>query len=212
MFLNWAAFEETAGNVREVFICDHGLSDRMFETLGQLIAAWHVLTEGTPANLEQAKDLVAKFDLSTHVERINGHSDERDCADWLMGYRPTSSAHSIGELLRRAKDGHKDCMAVLEDCGIKIYDGYAQVCASNSIKGLREVFEGSNFGNAGWASMLTHIPGAKSTNPRFCGKTMRAIAVPLTWLFDEIPASQPEQGKLDLPRRMKYRALRKVGF
>jgi hypothetical protein len=83
---------------------------------------------------------------------------------------------------------------MLETHGLKLNGEYLQVCASAVVSGLRDVFEGSTYSGGKWDALLSNVPGAKSSNPRFAGKTMRAVAIPLAWLFDEPVA--PVQAEL----------------
>lgn len=194
LFYNWSKFEETVENLREVMVYELGHRPRFFEVFGQCIAGWYVLMTGRAASPAEARLVLEQINLAHHSDRINGRTDERDCADWLMGHKPQGSSVSVGELLRRATGEGKSAadkaiataaMATLEDVGIKVNGDFAQICAGTSIEGLRKAFADSSYQGGKWAALLETVKGSKITNPRFCGKTMKAIAVPLSWLFDE---------------------------
>lgn len=205
LFYNWSKFVETVDNLREVMVYELGHRPRFHEVFGQLIAGWYVVMTGRAASLAEARLVIEQFNLAPHNDRINGRTDERDCADWLLGHKPHGSSVSVGELLRRASGSYTSAadkaqqsaaMAALEDVGVKVNGEYAQICAGTSIQGLRKVFEDSAYQGGKWAALFETVKGSKTTNPRFCGKTMKAVAVPLSWLFDEPVA--PAQSALSL--------------
>lgn len=195
MFRCWAAFEATCKTVRAA-LRQSGHSPRFADTIGTLLAGWYVLMTGAATDAVSAAQLVSSVNLDGHAQALEGASDERECADWLMGYTVQGSAYSVGELIELVADGKKEHARALEQVGVKVLDGHIQVCGSKSVRGLRELFAASKFGNGGWKIVLERVPGAKPCRPRFGGVQTPSVAIPLSWLFDT-PA-EPEQTSLPL--------------
>lgn len=195
MFRCWAAFEATCKTVRAA-LRQAGHSPRFADTIGTLLAGWYVLMTGAATDAVSAAQLVSSVNLDGHAQALDGASDERECADWLMGYTVQGSAYSVGELIELVADGKKEHARALEQVGVKVLDGHIQVCGSKSVRGLRELFAASKFGNGGWKIVLERVPGAKPCRPRFGGVQTPSVAIPLSWLFDT-PA-EPEQTTLPL--------------
>lgn len=193
MFRAWDAFEATVKLVRQA-LRSAGRSPRFADTIGTLLAGWYVLMTGEAVDPAGAHQLVGSVSLDSHELALEGASDERECADWLLGYTVQGSAYSVGELIELVADGKKEHARALEQVGLKVQDDQLQVCGSKSVKGLRELFAASKFGNGGWKIVLERVPGAKACRPRFSGVQTPSVAIPLQWLFDT-PAV-PEQTKL----------------
>jgi hypothetical protein len=203
MFRLWPELKASIAAVRRV-MRSRGSTARAADTVGTLAASWYVLMHGIEANAATAAHLVTLLDLDSYAQVLTGTSDERECADVLLGYRDNNMSESIGDLLARALAGKKEGYLALEQHGIKLYTDkttcidYAQVCANKNFGGIRAVFDKSKFANGGWASVLARVPGAGETHPQFSGTKTRAIAVPVTWLLDQSSAKgDPEQVKLE---------------
>lgn len=193
MFQLWPQLEASLKVVRAA-ICAKDQSPRFADTVGTLLAGWYVLMQGIAVDAEAAQQLLDLTNLDDHVAALEGASDERECADWLMGYQVQGAAYNVGELISMVAKGKEEHKRSLETLGLKVADGTLVVCSNKTLKGLRDLFQGSKFAAGGWATVLERVPGAGKSQPRFAGKKMYSVTVPLTWLFDE-PAD-PVQGEL----------------
>ena len=192
MLKSWPLVEESIDNIKLALI-DDCIAPRIADTLSPLLAGWFVLTQRRAVSPASAPKLIKGIHLGPHIDRIENASAERDCADHLIGYRQQGSPYAIGELIRLVSEGKAEYERTLETLGIKLHNGFVQVCASKHLRDLREVFASSAFADGGWSVILERVPGAKITNPRFASKTTRAIAIPLAWFFDEPEAPVQER-------------------
>lgn len=161
-------------------------SPRYADTIGTLLASWFVAVHGRAATTAEAGLLVQRCDLSKQLAQIEGASDERECADWLLGYTANGSAQSVASLIQQARKGAKQADAELASLGLAVKGDALRVCQSKSIRGLREVFEKSKFAGGGWAVVLERVDGARVDVKTWINDTtQRCVAVPLAWLFDE---------------------------
>lgn len=190
MFKLWPAAKASIKFVRTALRAA-GREARFADTIGTLLACWYVLTTGRALDQSSASVLVSQVDLSRHAAAVEGASDERECADWLLGYTDKETGISVGELISRVVDGKKEYAPRLEAMGLKLDGRELQVCGSKSVEGIRRLFEGSKFADGGWKIVLERVDGAKHCSPRFAGKQTRSTAIPLAWLFEE-----PTQGEL----------------
>lgn len=173
-----------------------GNSPRFADTVGTALAGWHVLMTGTELTADDAVAVLSRVNLSEHAQALEGASDEREAADWLLGYTSPTTGCSLGEMVASVRDGHKEHLRALELHGLKLSESVLQVCGAKSLKGIREVFNGSKFADGGWTTVLERAPDAKECKPRFAGKSTRSVAIPLWWLFGEDRPA--EQGALGL--------------
>lgn len=192
MFRLWKEAKISIRYVRAAVLA-RGHEPRFADTFGTLLACWYVATTGRAIDQTAASLLVANTDLSSHAEALVGASDERECADWMLGYTERETGRSVGELIRLQMDGKAEYARVLEGLGLKIAGDMLQVCGSKEVQGIREVFAGSKFASGGWKIVLDRITEARPATPRFAGKATRSTAIPLAWLLEE-----PTQAELEV--------------
>ena len=75
-------------------------SARYAETLGPFIAGWYTCLHARAGTTEEIGLMVDGLNLKPHLDAIESASDERACADWLLGHSENSSDKSVAELIQ----------------------------------------------------------------------------------------------------------------
>lgn len=197
MFRNWDKFEASLVQMKAAFRrATRQYSDRFIDTMATGMAAWYVLMTARELDAVMADALLESANIEEHATESESISDERLCADLLVGYTPNGCALSIGEMIEQIDAGTSGYERTLEQSGIKVANGRVVVCSSAAIRGLREIYANGKFADGGWAKVLERVDGARQAKPRFAGKTFRAVDLPIEWVLERAVA--PTQGQLSI--------------
>lgn len=195
MFRNWDKFESSLAVLKAAFRrSTRSYSDRFIDTMATNMTAWYVLMTAKALDPVLADALLESANIEEHATDAESMSDERTCADLLVGYTPNGCALSIGEMVEQVDSGSTGYERTLEQHGLKVTNGRLVVCSSAALRGLREIFANGKFADGGWAKVLERVEGAKASKPRFAGKTFRAVDLPIDWVLER--EQKPEQTKL----------------
>ena len=184
-----------------------GDDGRFIGTFGTLLVGGWLLVERRAMTEHDAAEVLARLSVSAHRQRVTESTDERECTSWMLGHLVRSAVDgksmevTVSELVEAAGNGRKDAGRLLERYGVKLSQDGTEllIAAAASGAGLRKMFGDSKFANGGHASVLRRIPGAREATPRFCGDSVRAIAIPMTYVRAEVSgpgaATQPSDGQ-----------------